>query len=259
MDSAIKIDKLKLGYENKIIIDELSTCVEKGIITTIIGPNGAGKSTLLKSFGKLLKAKSGNVYLMSKNLSKLSQKEVAKHVAILLQHNVCPNDLTVEKLIHIGRIPHKKWYEATNSKDIDIVNQSMIDADIISMKDKKISQLSGGERQRVWLAMALAQETDILLLDEPTTYLDIAYQIDMLEIIKKINIRKGITIIMVLHDLNQAFKYSDELLLIKNGKIIDKGRPQNIVSIEMLRNIYNIDASIIEVDGSPYIIPRKWR
>ncbi len=260
MDSnAINIDNLTLGYENRNIIEDTYANIKKGKITTIIGPNGAGKSTLLKSFGKLLKVKNGAINIFDKNLAYMTQKEVAKKIGILLQQNPCPHDFTVEKLIYIGRIPHKKWYEMTTKEDRLAVERAMQEANIYHMRDKNICTLSGGEKQRVWLAMALAQDTEILLLDEPTTYLDISYQLDMLEFVRDINRSKGLTIIMVLHDLNQAFKYSDEIIVIKNSKIAYQGIPKDLAKIEIIRDIYNIDADIIEIDGYPHIIAKKWR
>lgn len=258
-DSAITFNDISVGYGKNNIINSLTDNIAIGKITTIIGPNGSGKSTLLKSFANLLKLRSGSIKLIDKEMSELNQKEIAKRIAVLLQQNNCPHDITVEKLISIGRMPHKRWYELSNCGDKKIVEKALRDVGIEYMKDKIICHLSGGERQRVWLAMALAQETDILLLDEPTTYLDIAHQIDMLELIKRINLNTGITIIMVLHDLNQAFKYSDELIILKDGKIMDKGKPKKLASVKMLKEIYNVDADIMDIDGAPYIIPKKWR
>lgn len=256
---AITFDNISVGYNKKNILESLTNGISYGKITTIIGPNGSGKSTLLKSFANLLKLRTGSIKIIDREISSMKQKDVARSIAVLLQQNNCPHDLTVEKLITVGRLPHKKWYEATNSSDKVVIEKAMHDVGIFSMKDKIICHLSGGERQRVWLAMALAQETDILLLDEPTTYLDISHQIDMLELVRKINKETGMTIVMVLHDLNQAFKYSDELIVLKNGKIVDKGNPRELANKSMLREIYNIDAEIIDVDGYPYVIPKKWR
>ncbi|MDO5718621.1 MAG: ABC transporter ATP-binding protein [Tissierellia bacterium] len=258
--TAISIEKLSLSYDNRRIIKDLDCIIKKNLITTIIGPNGAGKSTLLKSIARLLKKEKGDIFLMDKEIATINQKELAKQVAVLLQQNTCPVDITVEKLIYMGRLPHKKWYEMRNSDDEEIVYESMLQTGIVEMRNKRIYELSGGERQRVWLAMAIAQRTDILLLDEPTTYLDISFQIDILELVKDINRNTKITIIMVLHDLNHAFQYSDEILVIKEGKIVEYGKPQQIANKELLKNVYNIETEILDVDGKPYIIAKnKWR
>ncbi|MDO5754984.1 MAG: ABC transporter ATP-binding protein [Tissierellia bacterium] len=257
---AIQIDRLCLSYDQRRIIDELNCCIKKNVITTIIGPNGAGKSTLLKSIARLLKKEKGDIYLMEEDISLISQKELAKQVAVLLQQNTCPHDITVEKLIYMGRLPHKKWYEIRNPDDDRIVEESMEQTGITHMREKRICELSGGERQRVWLAMAICQKTDVLLLDEPTTYLDISFQMDILELIRDINRKTGITIIMVLHDLNHAFQYSDEILVIKDGKIVESGDPLHIANKDLLRRVYNINADVIQVDERPYIIAKnKWR
>ncbi len=259
MDRIIDFQDLSVGYAEKNILERVSASIQRGKITSIIGPNGAGKSTLLKAFGKLLRCRSGHIRIMDQDLTAMSQRELARRVAILLQQNQCPADLSVEKLIHIGRQPHKKWYEWANPQDSAIVQDALEQVNLSHMKDKLICQLSGGERQRVWLAMALAQSTDILLLDEPTTYLDISFQLEILELIRKINAQSGMSIIMVLHDLNQAVKYSDELIILKAGKIVATGRPEELITVDLLRDIYHIDADILQLDGCPHIIPKHWR
>lgn len=259
MDRAIDFKDLTVNYAEKKVLDQVSASIRRGGITSIIGPNGSGKSTLLKAFAKLLRHRGGQISILDRDLCTLSQRELAQRVAVLLQQNSCPADLSVEKLIYIGRQPHKKWYETANQHDRTIVQAALDQVNLSHLKDKLISQLSGGERQRVWLAMALAQSSDILLLDEPTTYLDISFQLEILELIRKINKRTGMSIIMVLHDLNQAITYSDELLILKDGKIVATGEPRQLISIDLLRKVYNIDADIIQLDGCPHIIPKQWR
>lgn len=255
--SAINFSDVLLGYDEKIIVDGVTAQIRKGCITTIIGPNGAGKSTLLKAFARLLRLRGGTIQVMDKDLVNLSQKDLARYVSMLLQQNVCPDDMTVERLVMMGRTPHQRWFESATEDDTIAVKEAMSLAHVEEMAHKHMFQLSGGERQRVWLAMALAQKTDILLLDEPTTYLDIAYQIDVLECIKDINETQKLTIVMVLHDLNQAFKYSDELLVMQDGKLVLQGGCRQIARREFLRSIYHIDAEILEIDGSPYVIARQ--
>lgn len=254
--TALEVSDVTIAYDEQITVDAVTASIQQGKITTIIGPNGAGKSTLLKAFARLLRVRSGKIAIMDEELSSLSQRELSQKIAMLLQQNLCPEDMTVERLLAMGRAPHKKWYEATNEQDIAVMRDAMALANIEGMAHKHMFQLSGGERQRVWLAMALAQQTEILLLDEPTTYLDIAYQIDMLECIQNINRTQKLTIVMVLHDLNQAFKYSDDILVLQAGKLIKRGEAKDIAQKDFLRSVYHIDAEILDVDGRPYMIAR---
>ncbi|MDO5695811.1 MAG: ABC transporter ATP-binding protein [Eubacteriales bacterium] len=259
-NAAINIRDLTLSYDEKNVIANLDCLIPKHRVTTIIGPNGAGKSTLLKSIARLLHKQSGDIYIMEKNAATISRKALARLVAVLLQQNTCPADITVEKLIYMGRMPHKKWFEMRNPEDETVVREAMHRTGITDMRDKRVLELSGGERQRVWMAMAIAQKTDILLLDEPTTYLDISFQMDILELVREINRKTNITIVMVLHDLNHAFRYSDEILVLKDGQIVRNGAPEEIVNRDLLREVYNIEAEIIDLDGKPYIIAKnKWR
>lgn len=249
---------LELGYEDKTIIKNLNISVAKGEIVSIIGPNGSGKSTLLRSIAKLLEAKSSEILIEKQALSSMSMKALAKKLSMLFQRNVCPSDITVEKLVFYGRTPHKKWYESRSDEDKKIVDKAMKQTGIYHMKEKAVCNLSGGESQRVWLAMAIAQEPEILLLDEPTTYLDIGYQLELLEFIKKLNDENKTTIIMVLHELNQAAQYSDRIFVLKDSKLYDHGRPEKVINKEMLIDVYGVDARIIyDENNKPIVIPRR--
>ena len=218
----LKIKDFKIGYDDKVIVKDFSLHVKKGDMLTIIGPNGSGKSTVLKAVGRLLKPMDGVVYLDGKLLQEMNNKEIAKEMACLSQHNSAPKDMTIRKIVSFGRNPHKNWFQGLNKEDEDIVTWAIEKTNLSHMENKNISDISGGERQRAWIAMALAQKPKVLLLDEPTTYLDINNQIEILELVKELNEKLNLTVVMVLHDLNQAAKYSSEVLVLKNGEIKDR-------------------------------------
>ncbi|CEK30810.1 iron compound ABC transporter ATP-binding protein FhuC [[Clostridium] sordellii] len=244
----ISCKNLKVGYEEKIIIENLSLNIKKGEVVSIIGPNGCGKSTLLKSLSRMIKPVSGDIYIQSENIKSLKNKAISQKVCLLSQHNDAPGDLTVEELVYFGRIPHKKWYESKSKSDEELVNWAIENTGLTRYKNTPISSLSGGERQRAYIAQALCQKPDILLLDEPTTYLDISYQLELMELVREINERLNITIVMVLHELNQASKYSDRLIIMKSGEIVSDGCPKEIINKEIIKKVYNIDC---DIDNDP--------
>lgn len=244
----ISCKNLKVGYEEKIIIENLSLNIKKGEVVSIIGPNGCGKSTLLKSLSRMIKPVSGDIYIQSENIKSLKNKAISQKVCLLSQHNDAPGDLTVEELVYFGRIPHKKWYESKSKSDEELVNWSIENTGLTRYKNTPISSLSGGERQRAYIAQALCQKPDVLLLDEPTTYLDISYQLELMELVREINERLNITIVMVLHELNQASKYSDRLIIMKSGEIVSDGCPKEIINKEIIKKVYNIDC---DIDNDP--------
>lgn len=235
---------LKVGYEDKIIIDDLSLEIPKGEIVSIIGPNGCGKSTLLKALCRMLKPMKGEILLEQVPIRKLKHKTVAQKIALLAQHNMAPADIRVKELVYYGRYPHKGWCERRNKEDEEIVAWAMRSTGVIEYKDRRVATLSGGERQRVWLAMALAQKPEILFLDEPTTYLDISHQLELMELVKKINKELGVTIVMVLHELNQASRYSDHLIVMKEGSIVASGKPDQVLNETILKEVYHIECAI---------------
>lgn len=256
--NAIRCDNLKLCYGNRVILDKLKINIKEGKIISIIGPNGSGKSTLLKAMGKLLDPKEGKIIVGDLDIAEINMKNFAKKIAMLLQKNICPQDIKVEDLVFYGRIPHKKWYERKNSKDSKIVDLTMKQTGIFHLKDKCVFNLSGGESQRVWLAMAIAQEPKILMLDEPTSFLDIGYQIELLDLIKNINKDNSTTIIMVLHDLNQALRYSDYIYIINKGKIYDYGKSREVINDKMLKDVYKVCAKIFyDENNLPFIVPLR--
>lgn len=249
------IKDLNAGYENKKIIENLCLNIKKGDIISIIGPNGSGKSTLLSCLTRYIKPISGKIFLENENIYNKSIKEFSKKVAILSQHHSVTNDVTVRQLVSYGRLPHKKWYEKNNENDYAIVEQAMQYTNVLHYENKFVNSLSGGEQQRVWIAMALAQTPELLFLDEPTTYLDISHQLELMKLIHTINKEKKITIIMVLHDLNQASEYSDKIVLMKNGRIFDYGLPKNVINCENLKNVYNIKCHICESNKKLLVTP----
>lgn len=242
----INIENFSVGYNNKVIVKDFNLKVEKGDILTIIGPNGSGKSTVLKSIGRLLKPMDGVIYLDGNLLCNMSTKNIAKEMACLSQHNSAPKDMTIRKIVGFGRNPHKTWFESLDKEDEEIIDWAIENTNLKHMENKKITSISGGERQRAWLAMALAQKPKVLLLDEPTTYLDINNQIEILELVKKLNEELNLTVIMVLHDLNQAAKYSNKVLVLKDGKIQALGKPEEILNKELIRNVYSVDMNILK-------------
>ncbi|MEA0562931.1 ABC transporter ATP-binding protein [Lysinibacillus irui] len=240
------MENLASGYEQVRVFEGLNLTIEEGKVTTIIGPNGCGKSTLLKTIGRILKKQQGTVYLQEQNMQNLSTKDIAKKLAILSQTPVAPGQLKVQELIAYGRYPHRNNVNRLTNKDEEMIEWALTVTNTMEYRNRELAQLSGGQRQRVWLAMALAQETNILLLDEPTTYLDMAHQLEVLDIVKSLNEQHDCTIVMVLHDINHAARYSDHLIAMQKGVIIQTGTPQEIVSAEVIRKVFHIDARIME-------------
>ena len=245
MATAFRTEQLTAGYENIKILDDVNVSIPAGKVTTIIGPNGCGKSTLLKTIGRILKKQGGRIFLQDQSLDKLSTKEIAKQVAMLSQAPAGPGELKVEELVSYGRYPHRKNVNRLTKKDQEVIEWALEVTKTAEFRSRELSQLSGGQRQRVWLAMALAQETKILLLDEPTTYLDVAHQLEVLNIVKALNEEHGCTIVMVLHDINHASRYSHNLIAMKQGKVMTSGTPSEIISCDVLREAFQIDARII--------------
>ncbi len=248
--SIIKVNHVKVGYESKIVIKDLSLEVTKGTITTIIGENGCGKSTLLKTIGRVLSPKSGEVFVEEMNVHKTNTKQIAQIIGMLPQSPVAPNGLTVQEIVEYGRFPHKKSNGKLNAEDHEIVDWALVQTDLSNFKERNINSLSGGQRQRVWIAMVIAQKTDVILLDEPTTYLDMAYQLEVLQLVQRLNKEKGTTVIMVLHDINQASRFSDELVMLKKGEIVKQGSPIDVMNNENLKVVFNIDARITKLPNS---------
>ena len=219
-----------------------------------MGANACGKSTLFQLLTKNLKARQGEIFLQDENIKNIKLKEFAQKVAIVHQHNTAPSDLAVHKLVSYGRIPFFRYFQKNEEKDKQIINWAIEVTNLTDIKNKNLGELSGGQRQRAWIAMALAQKPQILFLDEPTTYLDVKYQIDILRLIKKLNKDYNMTIVMVLHDINQAIYYSDEIIGMKKGKIIFKGSPNDVITEENIENMYQIHLQIIYINNQKYVL-----
>ncbi|GAK06878.1 ABC transporter ATP-binding protein [Geomicrobium sp. JCM 19038] len=241
----IEAKELSIGYEKRKIVEALNLKIPKGQITTMIGPNGCGKSTILKTLARIMKPKSGSVYLDGKIIHKESTKQVAKKLAVLPQSPEAPSGLKVKELVAYGRYPHQTGARSLTKADQDIIERSLKQTGMDAFKDRDIDALSGGQRQRVWIAMALAQETDILLLDEPTTYLDLAHQLEVLEVLKRLNEEEGRTIVMVIHDLNHAARFADYMVALKAGKIVQEGAPEQVICSTVLKDVFAIDADVV--------------
>lgn len=255
---SLDVKNLKLGYEEKIIIDDITISIPIGKITMLIGANGSGKSTLLHGMSRLLMPKSGEVLLDNIDVHKYKPKEIAKKLAILPQGPIAPEGITVKELCYFGRNPYKTLFSARTEEDDKMVEWAIKSTGLEEFENTYLDSLSGGQRQRAWIAMVLTQGTDILLLDEPTTYLDLAYQIEILELLKDLNKKFGKTIVIVHHDLNQAAKYGDNLICMKKGKVYMDGNIEDVFNEKMLKEVFGVNAIIINdpISNKPMCIPK---
>ncbi|MHC5374540.1 ABC transporter ATP-binding protein [Enterococcus sp. LJL120] len=243
--TTLTANSLSVGYQNKLIIQELSLSFPKGKITSLIGPNGSGKSTLLKALARVLQPKQGDVLLENKSIFQMSTKEVAKKIALLAQSSESDTGLTVQEVVSFGRYPYQKGFSSFSQKDVEKIQWALAVTNLLKLADRSMQTLSGGQRQRVWIAMALAQDTEILILDEPTTFLDPAHQLEILLLLQEINQEHGKTIIMSIHDLNLASRFSDQVLALKSGTLLHKGTPQQVITEDNLSEVFEIQAEII--------------
>ena len=245
---------MKVAYDEVSVIENFQLDIYKGEIVSIIGPNGSGKSTALRALSNLYKNNLNTVFLDGEDIVKLKQKEIAKKLAILMQTPKSLGDMTVKELISFGRIAHNKWFSKLSSNDEEIIDWVMKKVNIKRFEDRELSKLSGGERQRVFIATSLVQQPKVLLLDEPTTYLDISYQLDIMELIKNLNEELNISIVMVLHDINQAITYSDRIVVMKTGKKIAEGKSEEILTENLLEEVYKVKAirSMDKYSEKPY-------
>jgi len=255
--NAIETKKLSLSYGEALIIDELDLKIPKGEITVFIGGNGCGKSTLLRSIARLLKPKSGSVLLEGEAIAKLSTRKVARKMAILPQSPVAPEALTVLQLVKQGRYPHQTWLKQWSKEDEKKVNDALKATRLEDLKKRTVDSLSGGQRQRAWIAMTLAQDTDIILLDEPTTYLDMTHQIEILDLLFELNEKQKRTVIMVLHDLNLACRYAHNVVAIKDQKVYAQGKPEYVINCNLVKAVFdmNCEVTIDPIFGTPLCIP----
>lgn len=244
--SCISTKNLNISYGNLDIVKDLNLDIPKGKITTIIGSNGCGKTTILKTIARIIQAKSGDIFVNNINIKEQSPKDLAKVMAVLPQSPQAPSGLTVEELIAYGRFPHQKGFGKMRKEDEDIVTWALKSTGIEEFRDRPIEALSGGQRQRAWIAMALAQQTEILILDEPTTYLDLAHQLEILKLLEELNKKQGTTIVMVIHELNNAARFADNMIGVKKGQVVCQGTAHEVMTKENLKELFNIDAEIVE-------------
>ena len=251
----LEVKELCGGYGAKLVLDGIGFEVEPGSVVSLLGANGCGKSTLLKMIGRILTPKSGTVLLDGKAIRQFGSAELARRMAILPQLHHAPGDLTVAELVACGRFPHKKGMPGLSRHDREMIDDALNMTRMDSMRDRPLGTLSGGERQRAWIAMTLAQEPELLLLDEPTTFLDICCQFEITELIRKLNRERGITVLMILHDLNLAAQCSDRLIMLKDRRIFCSGSPADVLTPENLRAVFGIESKIIQTEeGIPYCL-----
>ncbi|MGF9699678.1 MULTISPECIES: ABC transporter ATP-binding protein [Paenibacillus] len=253
----LETSKLDIAYEERLIVEDLNIQIPQGKITALVGANGSGKSTILKTMARIMNPKAGSVLLDGKSIHKQSTREVAKQLAILPQNPTAPEGLTVTELVSYGRFPYQKGFGSMRAEDKRMIEWAIEVTGMTEFHDRPIDQLSGGQRQRAWIAMALAQETDILFLDEPTTFLDMAHQLEVLQLLEMLNATANRTIVMVVHDLNHASRYAHHMIGIKKGKAIATGSPVEVMNCDVLREVFNIEADIV-IDprsGVPLCLP----
>ena len=254
---SLEIEKLTLGYGDRTVIDDLDMSVQAGKITSIVGANACGKSTLLRSMSRLLKPHKGHVLLDGKDVHMLPPKQLARVLGLLPQSPIAPEGITVSDLVGRGRHPHQGLFSRWSKDDDKAVADALDLTQTAQLADRAVDELSGGQRQRVWIAMALAQHTDLLLLDEPTTFLDVSHQVEVLDLLTDLNRTRGTTIVMVLHDLNLAARYSDNLIALADGRIHASGTPEEVLTEDCVRAVFGLDNRIIAdpVSGKPLMLP----
>ncbi|WP_053351395.1 ABC transporter ATP-binding protein [Leucobacter musarum] len=258
VDHTLEARGLTLGYDQRTIVDGLDLIVPGGAVSVIIGANASGKSTLLRGLARLLAPSTGEVLLDGTPITRVPSHELARIIGMLPQSPVAPDGITVSDLVGRGRHPHQGWFRKWSSADEAAVADALTATRTADLATRQLSELSGGQRQRVWIAMALAQETDILLLDEPTTFLDINHQIELLDLLTELNAARGTTIVIVLHELNLAARYADHLIAMRHGRIVAEGSPAEVVTEETIREVFDLPSEIIAdpQTGSPLVVPR---
>lgn len=245
------------GYDNKTIVHGVNILIPTNKISVIIGANGCGKSTLLKTLAKLIKPTSGEITLDGKQLNKIPPKQLARVLGLLPQSPIVPEGISVSDLVGRGRYPHQSMFSGWSKKDYEAVAEAMDIMNITEFANQNIDELSGGQRQRVWIAMALAQQTDILFLDEPTTFLDITYQVEILDLLTDLNRKRGTTIVMVLHDINLAARYADHIFALREGKLVAEGKPSKVITSDLIMDVFGLRCTVIKdpISGSPSVVP----
>jgi iron complex transport system ATP-binding protein len=250
-------DDLTLAYDKVDVVRDLSVAIPAGRITCIVGANACGKSTLLRALARLLKPRAGTVLLDGHCIHRLPTKVVATRLGILPQSPIAPEGITVADLVARGRYPHQKWFRQWTAADEEVVTDAMQRTGTLDLATRAVDELSGGQRQRVWIAMALAQGTDLMLLDEPTTFLDLAHQVEILDLLVDLNEREQRTIVLVLHDLNQAARYSHHLIAMSAGRVIACGTPVDVITEARVENVFGLHCRVLTdpVSGTPMVVP----
>ncbi|MEO6530237.1 MAG: ABC transporter ATP-binding protein [Specibacter sp.] len=255
--ATLSASELSLGYGERSIVENLSVELPAGKVTIIVGANACGKSTLLRGLARLLKPSSGVVHLNGTDIHKVPTRELARELGILPQTPTAPDGIRVADLVGRGRSPHQGWFRQWTPADDDAVAAALAVTGTAELAERSVDELSGGQRQRVWIAMALAQETDVLLLDEPTTYLDLAHQVEVLDVVSELNARRGITVAIVLHDLNLAARYADHLIAMKAGAIVAQGAPGEVLTAGLVQDVFGLESVVVAdpVVGTPMVVP----
>ncbi|HCG6547167.1 TPA: Fe(3+) dicitrate ABC transporter ATP-binding protein FecE [Vibrio parahaemolyticus] len=251
----LRTQNLSVAYGKQTIIPDLSLSIPQGKITALVGPNGCGKSTLLKTLVRINKPASGEVLYDDKPLSNYGDKRLARSLSLLPQILVSPEGITVRKLVEYGRSPYLSHWGRLSQQDKALVEQAMQDTGVIEFADKPVESLSGGQRQRAWIAMLMAQDTDVVMLDEPTTYLDLSHQVELMKLMRQMN-DKGKTVVVVLHDLNQACRYCDHLVVLEKGQLVTQGTPQEVLTESMLASVFDLQARVFNdpISGTPMCV-----
>jgi iron complex transport system ATP-binding protein len=254
----VHVENLTLAYDpDKPVVTDLSITLPTGQLTAIVGPNGSGKSTLLRGMSRLLKPSSGRVLLDGKDIHQLPARELARKLGLLPQGPITPEGITVTELVSRGRHPHRGLFARLTAEDDIAIDEALEAVELTDLKDRPADQLSGGQRQRVWIAMVLAQGTQYLLLDEPTTYLDLAHAVDVMNVVHAAAHGAGKTVVTVLHDLTLAAQYADHLVVMGDGKIAAQGRPADVLTVELLGDVFGLQATVVEVGGAPVVVPDR--
>ncbi|OLO39324.1 ABC transporter [Alkalihalophilus pseudofirmus] len=257
MRLGLETESLTLGYGDTIIIEDLNLQIPKGKITVFIGGNGCGKSTLLRSLARLLKPKTGSIVLDGTSIQQMQTKEIAKQLAVLPQGPEAPEGLSVLQLVKQGRYPYQNWLKQWSDEDEKKVYEALTATHLTELAERQVDSLSGGQRQRAWIAMTLAQDTDTILLDEPTTYLDMTHQIEILDLLFVLNEKENRTIVMVLHDLNLACRYAHHIVAVQNKQIYEQGKPEDVITCDLVRDVFRMECKVTSdpIFGTPLCIP----